>query len=88
MSTPTRAVRKHTARELGERFGRSPRTIRRIIAQERGEFLAQAQKRGEQIAALRAKGMTMRAIAEEVGCSVGTVHRYVKEAREKGQVSA
>ena len=83
MSTPTRAVRKHTARELGERFGRSPRTIRRIIAQERGEFLAQAQQRGQRIVELRAKGMTMRAIANEVGCSVCTVHRYIKESHEQ-----
>ncbi|MFD8880892.1 helix-turn-helix domain-containing protein [Corynebacterium xerosis] len=82
MSTPTRAVRKHTARELGERFGRSPRTIRRIIAQERSEFLAQARERGQRIVELRAKGMSMRAIADEIGCSVGTVHRYVKESRE------
>ncbi|QGW56922.1 helix-turn-helix domain-containing protein [Corynebacterium pseudotuberculosis] len=25
-----------------------------------------------------AKGLTMRAIATEIGCSVGTVHRYSK----------
>ncbi|MGV3155095.1 helix-turn-helix domain-containing protein [Corynebacterium sp. 32222D000AT] len=28
---------------------------------------------------MRAKGLSMRAIATEIGCSVGTVHRYVKE---------
>lgn len=82
MSTPTRAVRKHTARELGERFGRSPRTIRRIIAQERSEFLAQARERGQRIVKLREEGMSMRAIADEVGCSVGTVHRHIKANKE------
>ncbi|WP_391564185.1 helix-turn-helix domain-containing protein [Shewanella algae] len=32
---------------------------------------------------MRAKGLSMRAIAAEIGCSVGTVHRYVKEVEEK-----
>ncbi|WP_146343007.1 sigma factor-like helix-turn-helix DNA-binding protein [Corynebacterium glutamicum] len=28
------------------------------------------------------KGLSMRAIAVYLGCSVGTVHRYVNEAKE------
>lgn len=44
-STPTRAKRKQTARELAERFGVSPRTIRRTVAQERADYLADACKR-------------------------------------------
>ena len=41
MSTgPTRAKRKQSARELAERFGVSPRTIRRTVAQERAEGLS------------------------------------------------
>lgn len=79
MSTPTRARRKMTARELGERFNRSPRTIRRIIAEERSEWLSRAEQRQQQIRELRATGgMSMRAIAAELGCSVGTVHRALK----------
>lgn len=83
MTEPTRARRKHTARELGERFGKSPRQIRRIIAEPRAEYLAQANEKRERVRELRAKGLTMRAIAAELGCSVGTVHRYVKEAQEQ-----
>jgi len=76
--TPTRARRTHTARELGERFGRSPRTIRRIISEPRDDYLARAQERAERIRKLRQSGMTMRAIAAELGCSVGTVHYALK----------
>ncbi|WP_425456352.1 hypothetical protein, partial [Corynebacterium tapiri] len=30
---------------------------------------------------LRAKGLSLRGIAAEIGCSVGTVHRYVAEQK-------
>lgn len=80
MTAPTRAKRQHTARELGERFNRSPRTIRRIIAEEREVYLSHAEERREKIRQLRETGMTMRAIAAEVGCSVGTVHRAITSA--------
>jgi len=63
---------------LGERFGRSPRTIRRIISEPRDDYLARAQERAERIRKLRQSGMTMRAIAAELGCSVGTVHYALK----------
>lgn len=66
--------RNQTARELAERFGRSPRTIRRVVAEPREQFEARAAERRQQIRALRESGMTMRAIAAEVGVSVGAVH--------------
>ena len=56
---PTRARRKHTARELGEKFNRSPRTIRRIIAEPREEYRSRAAARHKQIRDLRAAGMPM-----------------------------
>ena len=75
MSTgPTRAKRKQSARELAERFGVSPRTIRRAVAQERADYLADAAARHERIRALRAEGLSMRAIAAKEGVTVGTVH--------------
>jgi DNA invertase Pin-like site-specific DNA recombinase len=37
--------------------------------------------RDERIGSLRADGLTVRAIATEVGCSVGTVHRVLKSVR-------
>lgn len=78
MNPPTRARRTHTARELGERFNRSPRTIRRIISEERQEWLSRIDQRREKIRELRSSGMSMRAIAAELGCSVGTVHNALK----------
>jgi len=37
--------------------------------------------RDEHIRALRAAGQSLRAIATQVGCSVGTVHRVLKSRR-------
>lgn len=78
MGAITQARRSQTARELGERFNRSPRTVRRVIAEPRASYLSRAQERRLKIRELRATGMSMRAIAAEVGCSVGTVHNALK----------
>lgn len=75
---PTRARRGQTARELADRFGVSTRTIRRTVAEERSEFLSRAQQRRMRIRELRETGMSYRAIAAEVGCSVGTVHNALR----------
>lgn len=75
MSTgPTRAKRKQSARVLAERFGVHPTTIRRTVAQSREDYLAEAAARHERIRAMRAEGMTMRAIAEREGVSARAVH--------------
>lgn len=50
----------------------------------REEYLARAQERKRAAVSLRREGMTIREIAEEVGVSVGSVHRYIKQAREEG----
>lgn len=76
-STPTRAKREHTARELAERFGVSKRTIQRTVAQAREDYLAEAAARHERIRALREEGLSMRTIAEREGVTVGTVHYAV-----------
>ena len=77
-AAPTRARRSQTARELAERFGVSTRTITRTVAEERSEFLSRAQQRRVRIRELRETGMSYRAIAAEVGCSVGTVHNALR----------
>ena len=64
-----------TAREMAAKVGVSVRTAQRWTSQPRDEYLAAAAQRREKIRALRAKGLSMRAIAAEVGCGVGTVHR-------------
>ncbi|KFC52013.1 hypothetical protein GY12_00050 [Micrococcus luteus] len=73
-STRTRAERNQTARELAERFGVSPRTIRHTVAPDRADYLADAAARHGRIRALRAEGLSMRAIAAKEGVTVGTVH--------------
>ena len=72
-----------TARELAERAGMSVRTAQRWTSEPREVFINRANEKRARIQELRAKGLSMRAIAAEIGCSVGTVHRYVKEVEEK-----
>lgn len=78
-STPTRAIRKHTARELGERFGRTPRTIRRIIAEPREDYLARVQDNRKRARQMKAEGASMKEIQEALGVSRATAYRYVSE---------
>lgn len=66
--------RTHTAAELGKRFDRSARTIRRVMAEPRETYEARAAARHERIRELREQGLSMRAIANEVGVTVGAVH--------------
>lgn len=63
-----------TARELAEKAGMSVRTAQRWTAEPRDTYLSRAEQRRQQIRELRDQGLSMRAIADEVGCSVGTVH--------------
>ena len=74
--------RSQTARELGKRFNRSPRTIRRVMAESRSDYESRAGERRAKIRELRATGMTYREIAAEIGCAIGTVHNALKN--EKG----
>lgn len=73
--------RNLTAREAAERFGVSIRTIQRTVAEPRDEWEARARKRHERIRELRAEGMSMRAIATEVGVTVSTVHYALSKAQ-------
>lgn len=75
--------RTKTARELAEKFGVSERTIRTMIAEPRADFLARANAKRQQVAELRANGLSVRAIAQETGISKSTVGRYVQEYDQK-----
>lgn len=77
--------RKGTARELAARLGVNERTIRSYIAQPREEYLSEAEQRRLRIRELRETGLSMRAIAAEVGCSVGTVHNALKTCAEDSE---
>lgn len=74
MSAEHAVRRKRTAREVAEQLGVSPRTVRRFVAEPRDAYLSRAEQRRQQIRELREQGLSMRAIAAEIGCSVGTVH--------------
>lgn len=69
-----------TARELAEATGLSTRQIQNWTSEPREVYLARADEKRTEVLKLRAKGLSMRAIAEKIGCSVGTVHRYVHGA--------
>lgn len=82
VSTPKRGRRAITAREASERFGRSPRTIRRLVAEERVAYEQRAAERHERARELRAQGLSIRAIAAELGCSRGVVEYALKKAEK------
>lgn len=69
-------------RELAEKTGASERAIANWTSEPRADYLARADEKRARVRELRGKGLSVRAIAAETGYSVGTVHRYVKEARE------
>lgn len=74
------------AKEAGKKVGRSARTIRRWSSIPREEWLAQANERREAVKHLRLQGLPMATIAKELDVSIGTVHRYIAEAREAGEI--
>lgn len=49
------------------------------MAEPRDEYLARANAKREQVAALRSQGLSVRAIATELGIPKSTVGRYVQE---------
>lgn len=71
-----------TARQAAELVGRSPRTIRRWTSEPREDYLARVEERRQKARQLRATGMTLQAIANELGCSTPTVCRYIKSPHE------
>lgn len=70
-------------RELSEKTGASERAIANWTSEPRADYLARADEKRARVRELRGKGLSVRAIAAETGYSVGTVHRYVKEAESK-----
>lgn len=77
--------RKITAREAAKRFGVTERTIRRIVAEPRAEFLQRARQRRARAVELRLQGLKYVEIAAEMECAVGTVSTLLHEARRLGE---
>jgi len=83
MTTRERIPRNgKTAREVAEKTGLSIRTIMEWTAESRETYLSRAEQRRQKIRELRKTGLSMRAIAAEVGCSVGTVHNALANDRK------
>lgn len=77
--------RKGTARELAARLRVNERTVQSYIAQPREEYLSEAEQRRLRILEPRKTGLSMRAIATEVGRSVGTVHNALRTCAEDSE---
>lgn len=75
--------RKRTARDLAEQLGASPRTIQRIVAEPRDQFLARAEENRRRAVELRERGLKYREIAEEMGIQVGSVGKLLHDARKR-----
>lgn len=80
--------RKMTAREAAERLGISIRSVQRIAAEPRGEFLARAAARRAEAVQLRSDGLKYAEIAERMGISTGIVGRLIHDARARGEFPA
>ncbi|MEU3262401.1 HTH domain-containing protein [Streptomyces bacillaris] len=81
---PRRERRTVTARELADRFGVSPRTVLRMIAEKRAEYEGRSRQRRDQIVELHRQGLKGYEIARELSISAGLVSIRLKEAREAG----
>ena len=78
MSTRERLPRNgYTLREASKKLGVSRSTVARWTSEPRE---AKAAARHERIRELRAEGMSMRAIAAEIGVTVSTVHYALTKA--------
>lgn len=82
MGAETPARRNRSAREVAERLGISPRTVRNIMAEPRAEYEARAAERRRRVLELRAQGLKLREIADEVGMTVGGVGTILHHARK------
>lgn len=71
-----------TAREAAEKLGVSPRTVKRLVAEPRDDFLARARARRDRAVELRAQGLKHREIAAEMDVPIGTVSRLLHEAKK------
>ena len=72
-----------SVKQLADKTGASPRAIVNWTSEPREDYLARADEKRYRVRELRGRGLSIRAIARETGYSVGTVHRYIKEARNK-----
>jgi DNA-binding CsgD family transcriptional regulator len=80
--------RKGTAKELGKRFNRSPRTIKRIIAEPRADFEARSQDRQEEAMELKTQGLSYAEIGSAMGITRDSASGLVRRAKARVLQSA
>ncbi|MFJ4609628.1 hypothetical protein [Streptomyces griseus] len=81
---PMRERRTATARELADRFGVSPRTVLRMVAEERAVYEGRSRQRRDRIVELHRQGLKGYEIARELSVSAGLVSIRLREARSAG----
>lgn len=87
--TAKNPVRRNVpARVLAEQFGSSERTVRRIVAEPRADFLRRAEARRARVWEMRQQGMSYQEIATELDCPVGTVGTMLRKARQERETDA
>ena len=77
-----------TAKEAGKRFGKSPRTIRRLVAQDRPDYEATAVARRQLAHDLKQQGMSWAEVAEAMGCSTEAAKQLGKRYRAMNKASS
>ena len=86
MGAETPARRRRTAKQVAATLGCHPRTVRKLIAEPREEFIARAEERRKKAAQLRAQGRSYKQIATELDCAVGSVSTLLYWARKYGEM--
>ncbi|MEU6664234.1 hypothetical protein [Streptomyces sp. NPDC046821] len=81
---PRRERRTATARELADRFGVSPRTVMRMISEERAAYEGRSRQRRDRIVDLHRQGLKGYEIARELSVTAGLVSIRLREARSAG----
>ena len=76
--------RKHTAAEMAAKYGVSPRTVKRIMAQPRAEYDAERHARQDEALRLRESGMKWHEVGAELGgVSASAASRLAAKAKAR-----
>ncbi|KYH45379.1 helix-turn-helix domain-containing protein [Branchiibius sp. NY16-3462-2] len=76
--------RKMTAKEAAARLGVSVRTVQRIVAEPREEYLARAAALREQVLQLReVEKLPYKEISERLGIPASSARRIIAESRKQ-----
>jgi predicted DNA-binding transcriptional regulator YafY len=75
--------RRMTARQAAQRLGASERTIRRIAAEPRSDYLRRVQERGAQILTWREEGVKWKDIGARLGISTAAAQMAGRRELER-----